>query len=128
MNALFQKFAILLLIVAVCAAAYQLMQREGFGQEGKVPDSQFSGMVVATREGCGYCEAMSEVIESMKAKFPEKFMQVDCTQRDNPEISAFMKDRGVDGFPKIMMFDKGVHTEFTEGRGEADLTRALNQL
>ena len=128
MKPLFQKLLVLILIVAVCAAGYQLMRREGFGQE-RLPDlNRYSGMVVATREGCGYCDAMGETIGKMKSKFPEKFVQVDCSQRDNPEISAFMKERGVDGFPKIMLFQNGKHTEFTEGGTEDDLTRGINTL
>lgn len=121
-----KKLAVLLLIVAVCAIGYQLMKREGFENSTEIgPD--FTGMVVVTRDGCKYCEDMADVIESLKAKYPDNFVHMNSSER-TPEVTKFMTEQKVDGFPTIKVFENGVATTYEGGRNEDDLTAVLDRL
>jgi len=128
MKPLVKKLALLLLIVAVCAVGYQLMKREGFGSApGMEIPPDFSGMVVVTRDGCRYCEDMADVIENLKVKYPDKFAHMNSTER-TPEVTKFMTEHKVNGFPTIKVFENGVATTYEGGRNEDDLTAVLDRL
>lgn len=120
-----KKLAVLLLIVAVCAIGYQLMKREGFENSTEIgPD--FSGMAVVTKDGCRFCEDMADVIESLKAKYPN-FKHINSSER-TPEVAKFMTEHKVDGFPTIKVFENGVATTYEGGRNEDDLSAVLDRL
>ena len=124
-KALLTKLLILALIVAACAIVYQYVGREGF--EGEALDlSRFNGMVVFTKKGCPYCDAMVDVNKNLEAKYPGKFKVIDTSNRENPAISELITQYNVDAFPKILVLKNGTTTEYESDRTEAAMSEAID--
>ena len=119
------KVAALLLAVAVFAALYQLVTREGLTDPP--PDlTNYTGMVVFTRAGCTFCEKMKEVIAELKSTYPDKFKEYDCSDRDtNPATEEAMTKYKVGGFPTIYMFTNGVPKEYLGDRTVKEMGDAI---
>ena len=122
-KALLTKLFVLALIVAACAIAYQYVTREGFEGDDL---SGFNGMVVFTKKGCPYCEAMVDVNKSLEAKYPGKFKVIDASNRDDPAVSGLMTKYAVDAFPKILILKNGTATEYESDRTEAAMSEAID--
>jgi len=122
-KALLTKLFLLALIVAACAVAYQYVSREGF--EGN-DLSNFNGMVVFTKQGCPYCEAMVDVNKNLEAKYPGKFKVIDASDGADPFITELKTQYTVDKFPTILIIKNGTVTEYESDRTEAAMSAAID--
>ncbi len=119
---LLTKLFVLALIVAACAIAYQYVSREGFEGDDL---SNFNGMVVFTKKGCPYCDAMADVNKNLEAKYPSKFKVIDGGGTD-PAITELRTKYTVDKFPTILILKNGTATEYESDRTEAEMSAAID--
>ena len=128
------KFLILAAVILGCALLMRgTVEAMTSGTTNPTPSDlkQFSGMLVFTRDDCGYCKRLKPVLEILQKRHSDEVIkEVNATQPDE-NTKALMKTYQVDGFPTIKFFTNGevaqtYNGERTESALESELKKTTS--
>eukprot|EP00917_Polyrhabdina_sp_WS-2016_P021455 GHVP01046294.1.p1 GENE.GHVP01046294.1~~GHVP01046294.1.p1 ORF type:complete len:465 (-),score=83.70 GHVP01046294.1:264-1658(-) len=76
---------------------------------------------------CGHCKTLAPTLEKLKDRFKDE-PRVDIVRVDCGTNQDLCKQKGIQGYPTLIVTYKGQETEYSQGRGEEELHEAITHL
>ena len=130
----FKKVIFLLGFLIVLFMFYKYYLKEGFEGSPDDLEDEVSGqktVVLFHADWCGHCKNFVPQWDKLTSSWENqesdvKIMKVECVKpNEKKEHSEIMEKYNIKGYPTILIFDNGSHTEYT---GDRDIVSISNYL
>ena len=119
----------LLLIVLACAAIF-MTSSEGFESSPRSLFNDIKGKKVVAlfyTDSCGYCKQMKPEWDKAAEKSSDKMVAVNCSDSENKDVQALLKETDTSSFPRIVVMDDGnIVTDYEGPRKEDDILQFVH--
>jgi len=119
----------LLLIVLACAAIF-MTSYEGFESSPKTLYNDVKGKKVVAlfyTDNCGYCKQMKPEWDKASEKLSDKMVAINCSDSENKDVRALLKETNTSSFPRIVVMDDGnIVTDYEGPRKEDDILQFVH--
>ena len=119
----------LLLIILACGAVY-LNSSEGFESSPKTLFNDVKGKKVVAlfyTDSCGYCNQMKPEWDNAAEKASDKMVAINCSDSENLDVQALLKETDTSSFPRIVVMDDGnIVSDYEGPRKEDDLLQFVH--